>query len=240
MEFRFSGRQDIAFIVYQMGKVGSSTIQRSLKETYGSKWVLHTHDHETAKEYIEKWGTRCDALIVITGFREPLARCISAYFQNLTNPQNHWYVGKKKQVKDKSVEWLINDFNAKAVPHIQNRIGPWLQDYERTIQQEMKDFPKEQGYQKASSDNVHFYVYKLESMTKFYEAMSDDPHLSKLKLVNSNKSEEKWYVDLYREFKKEFLISKSDYDAIYGNIGFVRRFYDEDELRNLTGQYLRD
>ena len=38
-----------------MGKVGSSTIYNSLEKMYGEERVLHTHNHEMAKEYIEKW-----------------------------------------------------------------------------------------------------------------------------------------------------------------------------------------
>ena len=76
-----------------MGEVDSSTIEKSLRNTYDVHKVKHTHSHEEAKFYLEKWMIEYDEVIIITGFREPLSRCISAYFENLTNISNHWYVG---------------------------------------------------------------------------------------------------------------------------------------------------
>lgn len=100
-------REGLSFVVYQMGKVGSKTIRSSLERLYGRDRVLHTHSHEEARRSIGEWGRRYGQVIVITGFREPLSRCISAYFQNLTNDNNHWFVGRREEVEQKSIDWLI-------------------------------------------------------------------------------------------------------------------------------------
>ena len=232
--------KDIAFIVYQMGKVGSSTIYNSLEKMYGEERVLHTHNHEMAKEYIEKWSESFDSVVVITGFREPLARCISAYFENLTNEKNHWFVGPKEDVLRKRINWLINDFNTKAVPHIQNVVGPWLENYERITNCKLTNFTEAKGCLKGKLNNVYFYIYKLENLTEFFQGFSDDPFLNKVKAVNSNISSEKWYAPIYSEFRKEYQISETSYDELYGDIGFVHLLYDQHEINDLTKRFLSE
>lgn len=236
--FSYFKKKDIAFIVYQMGKVGSSTMKHSLENMYGNKRVFHTHNHEEAKEYIEKLSQSFDSVIVITGFREPLTRCISAYFENLTNEKNHWFVGQQEDVMEKSIDWLINDYYAKVVPHIHKTIGPWLENYERVINCKLTEFTGAKGCLKAEFNNVHFYIYKLETLTEFYQGMADDRFLNKVKIANLNMSKDKWYAPIYRDFKKEYQISRTNYDELYGNISFARRLYDEHEIRDLTKSFV--
>ena len=133
-----------------MGKVGSSTIKHSLENTYGKNKMLYTHNHEEAKEHIEKWSQLFDDVVVITGFREPLSRCISADFQNLTNDQNHWFVGQQEKKKKKGIDWLIKDYNVKVVPHIQQLVGPWLENYERVSNCKLAEFLWAEGCWKTS------------------------------------------------------------------------------------------
>lgn len=232
--------QNIAFIVYQMGKVGSSTMTRSLSNMHGRQRVLHIHGHKTAKECIEKWRERFDSVIVVTGFREPLSRCISAYFQNFTVKRSHWFVGQQADVRGKRVDWLIGDFNAKVVPHLDKTIDPWLANYERTVDCKLAEFTQANGYMQATQGNVHCYIYKLEELTEFQQGVSDDQFLSKVELVNSNVSRNKWYASIYSGFKKAYRISQMDYDALYGSLDFVQRLYGDHELRDLANNFILD
>ena len=225
---------DISFIIYQMGKVGSSSISNSLKMKYGKSNVLHTHSHQEAKEQIERRSKCGDTVVIITGFREPLSRCISAYFQNVTNSSNHWYVGNKKEVMNKSIEWLIDDFKVKVVPHINKMIGPWLSNYENVVGCKLKDFNNIGSYWKASFENTHFYIYKLETITEFFQEMANDAFMKDIKFTNSNIGGEKWNGETYRDFKSRYRISKDDYDNIYGCIDYVSDLYSKNEIRRVT------
>ena len=236
--FSLLKNQDRAFIVYQMGKVGSTTFKTSLEAVYGEKRVLHTHKHEEANAYIERWSKSFDEVIVITGFREPVSRCISAYFQCITTKTNPWHVGKQEEVVNKSIDWLINDYNTKAVPHIHNVVGPWLGNYERVTNRRLTEFSRAKGCLKASLNNVYYYIYKLETLPDFHKGMASDQYLREIKIANANESKEKWYAKIYRDFKRSYQISSTNYDELYGNIDFVRFLYDEQEIKELTKSFV--
>lgn len=223
-----------------MGKVGSRTIQHSIENVFGKEKVLHTHKHEEAKKYIKKWSQRrFSKVVVITGFREPLNRCISAYFQNIVNDINHWFVAPREEVMEKSIDWLINDYNRKVVPHVHKVVAPWLHNYENVINVKFEKFTKNNGYWKASRKNIHFYIYKLENFTEFYQEIENIALFKKINFINSNIGENKWYGYIYRNFKEQFQISRDDYESLYGKIDYVRYLYDgKDEIKELTKKFV--
>lgn len=221
-----------------MGKVGSKSFQTSLERLYGEKRVLHTHAHDEAKAFIDRWRRRYHKVIVITGFREPASRCISAYFENFTKRRNHWYVGPQEEVRRKGIAWLIDDYNAKVIPHLRERVRPWLENYQKTTQCDLGDFRTTGGGLKASLGNVHLYLYKLESLSLFCQGLEGDPHLGKLNFSDANLGHEKWYRDLYRDFKRNYRLSRDEYDEIYGNLDYVDFLYGRDEIRDLTRRFV--
>lgn len=233
-------KKEVCFIVYQMGKVGSSTLKISLERRYGNEKVVHVHKHEEAKDRIEEMSRRFRHLVIISGFREPLSRCISAYFQNLTVQKNHWFVGDQKEVTDKSTDWLIRDYNQKVVPHIQDKIGPWLENYQKVTGCSIEDFRKMKGCWKASTGRKHLFLYKLEALSEFYQTLSGERFFADLRLVDANRSEDKWYSGMYKDFRKDFKISEKAYDDLYGSIEYVRTFYDKEELRLLTKNHVME
>ena len=219
-----------------MGKVGSTSISESLKLNYGQDNVVHTHNHQEARKQIQQRSQQGNDVIVITGFREPLNRCISAYFENLTNSSNHWYVGEQNEVLNKSISWLIDDYNKKALPHVQGIIAPWLSCYENVIGYQLADFNKMGNYWKASLGRTHCYIYKLETITEFLQGLSDDQLIKDFEFSNSNVNigEEKWSGEIYKEFKDKYRISEGDYYNIYGCLDYVDRLYSKDEIQKRT------
>lgn len=227
-------KKNVSFIVYQMGKVGSSGIKTSLEKRYGKNNVIHTHSHSDAKEQIELRSRHADSVVVITGFREPLTRCISAYFENLTNNLNHWYVGTKEEVMNKSIEWLINDYNQKVLPHIDKIVNPWLINYENTISYKLADFSQDRSHWKAALGNIHFYIYKLETINDFSRHVTDDIFFKNVRFSVGNVGAEKWSGEIYRNFKNSFRIDRNDYDAVYGGIDYLQRLYGNHEARRIA------
>ena len=116
----------IPIVVYQMGKVGSSSVTESLKLA-GVNHVFHVHRmnpdniQRVRKEYLdnnqrpldEKVGERLCRSIVerrrkakfITLVREPISRNISAFFQNFMR-----FTGAEYDDADYTIEELVEIF----------------------------------------------------------------------------------------------------------------------------------
>jgi hypothetical protein len=236
--FKFLSRKKHAFIVYQMGKVGSKTICKSLEKTYGLKNVIHTHEHDVAASYLKKWSSTYEQVFVITGFREPLGRCVSAYFQNLTNEHNHWYVGSQDDVLSKDTDWLINNFLSKLRPHLEERIAPWLSNYERVTNKQFDEFINKEHYWVTSSKNTHFFLYRLEEINEFLTDLSKVPILDKVTFTNENVSAEKWYSPVYKSFKEQFKLTTAEYNSFFDNIDFLHLMYSHPEIKSLSGKFI--
>lgn len=227
------------FLIYQMGKVGSSTIKQSLIDS-GFSDVVHTHKHRKARKLL-RWNWPKRKVIVITGFREPLRRCISAYFENFSRPSNKWwYIGEEQVVLGKPVEWLIGDFNRKVPSHVDAVIRPWLKEFLKTVHLQASDLRQVKSYWKFESRNTEIFVYKLEKMQEFLEDMGAEPIFRNVRFRRENDASEKWSGRLYVDFLKTYRISKSEYETLFGNIDYVDVFYSEAELHGLISSMLLD
>jgi hypothetical protein len=98
-------------LVYQMGKVGSSSLANSLSACWPGLTV-HTHsilkdegDREDVRLVCEEVIRRNAPLFIISPVREPIGRNISAFFQRFER-----YVGLKFSESKFSVEELIDIF----------------------------------------------------------------------------------------------------------------------------------
>jgi hypothetical protein len=225
------------YLVYQMGKVGSTTISRSLQAS-GKQFVLHTHDHEKAKEQICEYGGS-GKQIVITGIREPLARCISAYFENIENETNeYWYAGDREILLGKEIDWLIQDFKEKAPFHMEQVVRPWFSRFSLATGVDLNCFSQRRGFWLACNDRVWVYLYRLEDMAVAIDALLQEPCFDGVDFAMCNEGYGKWSGGLYRQFKKQYRMGRKEYQSIYGGIDFIESFYSVAEVESLTKQYL--
>jgi hypothetical protein len=236
---RKSDSAEPLFLIYQMGKVGSLTIEKSLTDS-GFRHVVHTHKHNKARKLL-RWNWSRRKVVVITGFREPLRRCISAYFQNFSKPPSKWwYIGETEAVLGKSVDWLIDDFNRKAPPHVDAVVRPWLNNFMETFHLQSSDFRQVKNHWKAERRNIEVFVYKLETMQDFLEDMGAEPIFRNVSFTRQNDASEKWSGKLYADFVKAYRITRPDYERVFGNIDYVDIFYDRDEVHKLISGMLLD
>lgn len=202
--------------------------------------VVHTHNHSEAAElYGRNVAER--KTVIITGVREPLSRCISAYFQNISDSSNRWwYVGEKEFVMDRSIDWLVDDFNKKSPSHVDAVVRPWFEQYVNSVDLPLTDFEKVSSYWKAQRDNVAFYLYKLETLSEVLNDILAEPYFERVRFRNENEGEQKWYGEKYKDFKKAYRITRTSYEKIYGNIDYVRFFYRKHDLQKSLGDMLSD
>jgi hypothetical protein len=259
--FLYSLSKKEPIVIYQMGKVGSTSILRSLrridlkrpvfhvhtlnedelknmKKRYDSRKIALGHNYYAGqlikelifrKNYNEKWK-------FITLVREPIARNISAFFQNIDLYIN-WSL-KKGEFEEKEVieliERFLNNFQHEFPLHwfdieIQKNLG---------IDVYKKPFPIEKGYQIYSTDTVDLLLMRCEDINKHaIYALSDLLGLNEFEMRSANIGSQKEYKETYAQFKKMITLPVEYVEHMYSS-QLVKHFYSSGEIQVLREKWL--
>jgi len=267
LRLRFSnlqGREPI--VVFQMGKVGSSTIVESLKALNLGLPIYHVHhltqdglefaekmslargrprpagEHYFTSQYLRRQlakhsnGRRWN---VVTLVREPIARNISAFFHTL----DAWYPEFNHQHGD------INE----SVPFAE-LTSVFLEEFPHELpltwfDSEMKcafgvdvfssEFPKQKGYDIYQGERVNLLVIRLEDIAKCgQQAFSEFLDIEQFTLVNANVGSEKAYGTAYQKFLESIVLPYSYIERMYAS-KYARHFYSEEEIRAFKAKWLK-
>ena len=211
---------DNPILVYQMGKVGSTSIIDSLAGRWDGP-VLHCHHIEFPKtRYIyNNHYKKNKPIYIISLTREPISRNISAFFQNLTI-----FTQAKVDSFADSTESLIQKF-LDSYPHEMPLV--WFQDHiERNFSINVFEHPfPESGYVHISRDNLHLLILRAEISDKLKEeAISSFLKMPNFKLTRSNVGSSKDYAKLYKNFKDSLILPQTYLDQMYDSLYF-KHFY---------------
>jgi len=190
------GNKHDPIIVYQMGKVGSKTIEHSLRYYYQnrgmdveiyhahflnyleemernarkqkiSKHALqHIHEMKALKKKLESDPNRKWKLISLV--RDPVARNIAGFFQALSVNQHipDWKV--RHQRGDLKVEELLEKFLSLGDDY-HNHPATWFDSQLKPvfgIDVYEKPFPHEKGYEIYSNDRFELLVIRMEDLNR--------------------------------------------------------------------------
>jgi len=262
-------------IDYQMGKVGSSTIQRSLNERGLEQAFYHVHFlnpvrvAEIEKQRRQYFGTEKEGLLkrpwsyeflyeqiqkkdrhwkIITLVREPVARNISTFFENLDvaiKPDGKKYVVKSDyygidiEVGLDDVEPLGSLFfdrmqHDRPLQYFDNEIKAVF-----GIDVYSGEFPTQKGYRIYPAENADLLLIRLENLnacarTAFREFMGIDD----FSLVQTNVGSEKIYAPLYSAFKRTVHLPESYIDRMY-NAKYTRYFFTEGEIQGFRDKWIK-
>lgn len=245
-DFNPDGREPLW--IYQMGKVGSSTIRRSLG-AMEHKYAIYYPHHLTQENiddmelaYRKSWSSsysprhlwhsqylrkrlnnhsftcRCK---VISLTRDPVARNISSFFNNI-----YLNYGMDRLNNKEVLRLFFNDFNHQTplVWFDRELKGVCNLDVYKT------DFPKEKGYKIYQGNLVDALVIRLESLSMCVkDSFKDFLDIDDFQLVNANIGETKNYASLYREFLSSVSIPNSYLEMMYAS-KYARHFYSEKEI----------
>lgn len=231
-------------LVYQMGKVGSTTIFMNIQRQI-AKRVFHAHylrsgvaeDHIKKTSSIVSRQAKLDRLTeirqqvdrevrngqkikIITGVREPIARNISAYFQNL---------GDRKTL---SAESLQADFISNY-PH--ETVLNWFDSEYKAftgIDVYGTPFNKKQGWTIIDSSAYKTLIYRQENLQKMIADNVIQNFLGRPDLdlrQRHNQGSKKGYATEYGLFKFDFKPSRS-FTEFFFSSKYCRHFYTESEL----------
>ena len=228
--------EDYCFLVYQMGKVGSSTINYSLINA--NHISHHTHIHDEAAALIR--NANCN-LVVVSGFREPLSRCISEFFQNIDNRSRPtWYLGSREEILKISTKELIDFFDQRVILHIEKSLAPWFDGFVKStgISAAHLTALKDSHYCKIGKMDI--IIYKLEEFDDFRKMFFEkySPQLNFSDFEDTNLGESKWYRSIYKKFLSEFQISQARYNELFANVPYVTWLYTDEELKRYSRRFV--
>ena len=253
-------------LVHQMGKVGSSGLYTSLLKTFPSSLILHTHAlneqafykmlyrrlinsgissrllieqhylitllliHELKHKSDKTWN-------LITLVRDPIARNISAFFENLDLNLFFPSYLRANRIERDEVDFAISNFLSKY-PH--NLPLNWFDLHIKDvfgIDIFSEPFDKAKGYSIYRQDRVNLLLIRLESLNSCYQdAFNDFMGLQDFKLQPGNIGSDKDYKDIYKAFKENISLPESYIHQMY-NSKYAKHFYSECELQNFLKKW---
>lgn len=250
-------------LIYQMGKVGSSTVYQSLKAQVPQRTIYHFHSihpevtngHKAnnkkfiqAGEFHRILGTSFQELLhkritdgkekfdIITLVREPVTRNLSAFFQN----GYRWIPDFEKKCLEERLDpdEVIERFFAKKEFH--TRGLNWL-DREMGgvlgIDVYASPFPKDKGYEVFESDNCRLLLIRMEDLSGMSTVVKDFLGLEDFELKNANVGNQKYYSDLYKKFKKQIKFPEEYIDKLHKD-KYSKHFYTPEELAQVKADWI--
>jgi hypothetical protein len=262
---KYSWKPINPIIVYQMGKVGSKTIEASLSHYFEQEdlkvSVYHSHVLVSLKE-MEK--------IILANTERPDPRATISQLRK---------DGRLRQLIDENPKQKWNLISLVRDPIAQNIgaffhnlkefIPDWKEKYEagsldladlqsmyinkyhhtatkRWFETQMepmwnidvysKPFDREKGFSIYHSPKADLLLIRLENLNECApQAFDEFLHFKNFQLVNKNIGDEKEYKELYREFKA-YPLPNDFIESMY-NTRFMQHFYSETEITKLKNMW---
>lgn len=248
-------------VIYQMGKVGSKTIEKSLRAIDLGAPLCHSHllhnldciekdvrhkrsntietlteiqhGRELRKTILGTPNIRCRVISLV---RDPVARNISAFFQNITEFFPDFvarYTEQKLPLEELHTTFLNRYDHNIPLTWFQLQLEPVF-----GIDVFASEFPKERGYAVYHSKNASLLVLKLEMLDKCAaDAMGNFLGIHNFVLSNENVGQEKEYKDAYNAFLQSIVLSDDYLNCMYDN-AFARHFYTGIELQRFRERWM--
>jgi hypothetical protein len=240
-------------VIYQLGKVASTSLQHSLTQMGLQVPIYQLHFMGNLDE-IETWvhEKRADAapeqlmlrraryvahaiqshewkqVYLITPVRAPGPQLLSAFFQRVeVNMAAYREQLRRGEVSAQAVaDYFMKYFRPKFQEHWFDKQlkEPFGLDVYAT------PFDKSKGYQFYEHDNIRLAVIRYEDLNRRVgDMMREFLGLPQFKLVHSNVGEDKTYGELYREVRR-ILRWDPERAAELNSTRFARHFYTPAEL----------
>lgn len=265
-------------LVYQMGKVGSSTVVTSLNTLGLDMPIYHPHfltktriaETEAKRKkhfrterysYLKRpWmyqflrkqidhGINSKKWKIVTLTREPIARNISTFFENLKvvplesgdeyEIKSDYYNIDPTIVKLDDMQIITHLFFEKL-----NHDSP-LVFFDRELRGVFgidvfaSEFPKSKGYEIYENERAKVLLIRLEDLNNCAKkAFKDFLHIDNFTVVNTNIGAEKVYSAIYNKFKETVVFPDSYLDKFY-NSQYMTHFYNKTEIDRYRAKWRR-
>ncbi len=240
-------KQDTPIVIYQMGKVGSQTIWKSLQKMNIPNPIYHIHvlNPENINKSIKVLNSKGAPLSVqlkqaqdlityleqhdspeikvITIVREPIVQLLSSTFQRmkLHSPQLISSDGSWKV--EEIIEYIYNLVSQKKISAFR-----WFEkEFKQGLGLDIYDYPfdKLKGTGKITKDSLEVLILRLESSENWQPSITDFLDLSTpFKMLSKNQAEEKKYKEAYNHVKSQLRFPREVLEEIYSS-KYCQHFY---------------
>lgn len=222
-------RRATPVIVYQMGKVGSSSVYRSLRQQYAGV-VLHTHgfspkNRDPRVRRVYHWAIDEKLrLNVISLVREPIGRNVSAFFENFERDTGVAYAESRL---------TINDLTRLFLERYHHEIP--LEWFDQCVLAKFgidvfaTPFP-DSGICIYTHNNVRLLVARCETDDSVKaRAIGDFLGIPGFTITNANVGEEKDYAPTYKAFKASVVLPPEYVDEMCES-KYFNHFYSKEVI----------
>lgn len=252
-------------VIYQMGKVGSSSVFKSLKALDLDVPVYHTHflndldkyESLVRRTFVGNSNAIAEANLgreirrqlerapnkkwnMISLVRAPIPREISAFFENsfhLSRNSNDPVPGNQLTANELVKRFL--DYSKDFTDS-----GWTLGWFDSQIKEVLgidvysTEFDKSRGFQMYEKDNIRLIVIRMEDLTRcISDAMALYLGISDFVLLNENMARQRPYAALYREFLDGLKLTPA-YVQERHDSKFASHFYTPEELADSVQRFI--
>jgi hypothetical protein len=230
-------------ISFQMGKVGSRTIQNTIQTDC---MVHHLHTKQEMLLLLPRIKKKVQGEIdIITATREPVGREVSVYFQNFLSPGYPHGVPSAEFATELGASGLAELFKKRWREGMIDTTVWFDHHFLTSTGIDVYDHPfdPEKGWTIIRSNGFRVLIVRFEDIRKNYlEAINgfmggraENPR-EYSRMWPNNVSGKKWYGELMKEFKSTVRFTKQELDDVYES-KYCAHFYTKDEVRNMRSRW---
>jgi hypothetical protein len=258
-------RRDPVILVYQMGKVGSSSVYSSLKQARLLHPVYQVHflsadGLENALHHSRSCGKRNIPLHValgkvirrkieqcrnvqwklITLVRDPVSRSISDFFENFAS----YCRAPGDAGRSFDIEEAVALLQEKFVGHYDEDTDYVCTWFDREIKRVFHvdvyahRFDRAQGYDIIRREDCDLLIFRVEDLDRNFEkAVMQFLELERpIGMLRSNVTREKALADSYRAVMREMILPREVCRKVYSS-RYVRHFYSEEMIDTFIARW---
>ena len=225
--------------LFQMGKVGSKSIQASIEASQPGAFVPHLHfSHELLLtnpgcyySYPEILHLARTPIKFICGVRDPISRIISGWIESSNSPYSSNSLDRIAELFD-SVE-QTTDAICKDLPTILN----WFShNFYSGIDVYSRPFDTKSGFTVISGPVHSALIYRVEDLDSIWDEISSFVGIE-LKQVHANKTSQKGAVASELTSKSKGLrLSKNIIEDVFSS-RYCKHFYSSLQINRMIAQY---
>jgi len=177
----------------------------------------HMHKISRFNDFLPFRATN-ETVIFIDSVRDPIDRKFSAYFANIEHLLGMDRKVIEKRYKEEGTRFIQKDFREIYVKWM----NEWsFLDWKNWLGFDVFDgvFDTENKIQICKRDYFYFVNLRLNDAKDWDQIIRNSglplERLSEFRLLSRNRSDGRWYSQMYEEFKRDFIVLEEEYEEIY-------------------------